>query len=237
MIASNSPDIGLTPADAADRAFFFVMAWTAENKRMTDAEFQTWALTLKPFYSDLIAALESVAFKQHLMRYFVDLEVNRAELEDLKFSSRDDENVVRSTMSKARQVARDIVADARVLQGMDITAWFTTAMLRDAIKRVDGGRTKVEASQVLMEFERAGVLVTERGDLRKFKYKYGTLLQKMGEAHNLPITNNWDYEPDDWGDNDVKSTEGGRPWRGNRQKRSSGGGRSGPHDPDAMPDY
>ena len=237
MIASNSPDIGLTPADAADRAFFFVMAWTAENKRMTDAEFQTWALTLKPFYSDLIAALESVAFKQHLMRYFVDLEVNRAELEDLKFSSRDDENVVRSTMSKARQVARDIVADARVLQGMDITAWFTTAMLRDAIKRVDGGRTKVEASQVLMEFERAGVLVTERGDLRKFKYKYGTLLQKMGEAHNLPITNNWDYEPDDWGDNDVKSTEGGKQWRGNRQKRSSGGGRSGPHDPDAMPDY
>jgi len=235
MIASNSPDIGLTPADAADRAFFFVMAWTAENKRMTDSEFQSWALTLKPFYSELIQALESVVFKQHLMRYFMDLEVTRAELEDLEHSSRTDESVVRSTMSKARQVARDIVADARVLQGMDITSWFTTSILRDAIKRVDGPRTKVEVAQVLMEYERAGVIESIRGDLRKFKYKYGTLIEVMGKAHNLPITNNWDYDPDDYGDNDVKSLEGGKPWRGNRQRNRSG--QRGPHDPDAMSDF
>ena len=234
MIASNSPDIGLTPADAADRAFFFVMSWTAENKRMTDTEFQTWALTLKPFYNDLVVALESVVFRQHLMRYFMDFEVTRAELEDLQHSSRNDVNVVRSTMSKARQVARDIVADARVLQGKDITAWFSTAMLREAIFRVDGRRTKVEVSQVIMEFERAGVVETVRGDLRKFKFKYGTLLEKMGQAHNLPITNNWDYFPDDWGDNDVMSLEGGGEWRGNKQRKQ--GQRRGPYDPDAMPD-
>jgi hypothetical protein len=236
MIASNSPDIGLTPADAADRAFFFVMSWTAENKRMTDAEFQTWALTLKPFYNDLVVALESVLFRQHLMRYFVDFEVTRAELEDLQYSSRNDVNVVRSTMSKARQVARDIVADARVLQGKDITAWFTTSMLRDAIFRVDGRRTKVEVSQVIMEYERAGVIVSIRGDLRKFKFKYGTLVKALGDAHNLDITNNWDYEPDDFGDNDVMSAEGGREWRGNKQRSKAGGQRRGPYDPDAMPD-
>ena len=236
MIASNSPDIGLTPADAADRAFFFVMSWTAENKRMTDTEFQTWALTLKPFYNELVVALESVTFKQHLMRYLMDFEVTRAELEDLQYSSRNDENVVRSTMSKGRQVARDIVADARVLQGMDITSWFTTGMLREAIKRVDGNRTKVDVSQVLMEYERAGVIEIIRGDLRKFKFKYGTLLEKMGQANNLPITNNWDYEPDDWGDNDVASLDGGRAWRGNKQRRQSTGGRRGSYDPDAMPD-
>jgi hypothetical protein len=236
MIASNSPDIGLTPADAADRAFFFVMSWTAENKRMTDTEFQAWALTLKPFYNDLVAALESVVFRQHLMRYFMDFEVTRAELEDLQHSSRNDINVVRSTMSKARQVARDIVADARVLQGKDITAWFTTSMLRDAIFRVDGRRTKVEVSQVIMEYERAGVIVSIRGDLRKFKFKYGTLVKVLGDAHNLDITNNWDYEPDDFGDNDVMSAEGGREWRGNKQRSKSGGQRRGPYDPDAMPD-
>jgi hypothetical protein len=234
MIASNSPDIGLTPADAADRAFFFVMAWTAENKRMTDSEFQSWALTLQPFSSEFIQALESVVFKQHLMRYFMDLEVTRAELEDLEHSSRTDETVVRSTMSKARQVARDIVADARVLQGMDITAWFTTAMLRDAIKRVDGPRTKVEVSQVIMEYERAGVIEAIRGDLRKFKYKYGTLLEVLGKAHNLPITNNWDYEPDDYGDNEVASLGGGREWRGNKQRGKSGWGQK--RDPDYMAD-
>jgi Family of unknown function (DUF5906) len=237
MIASNSPDIGLSPADAADRAFFFVMAWTAENKGMTDTEFQAWALTLKPFYAEFIEALESVAFRQHLMRYFVDLEVTRAELEDLTHSSRDDENVVRSTMSKTREVARAIVADARVVAGMDITSWFTTASVREAIKRVDGSRTKIEASDVMMEFRRAGVLETVRGDLHKFKYRYRTLIIKMGEAHNLPITNNWDYEPDDEGDNEVLSAFGGKPWRGNRQRQQSGNGQRRPHDPDSMSDF
>lgn len=232
MIASNSPDIGLTPADAADRAFFFVMAWTAENKRMTDREFQDWTLTLKPFYTEFITALESVTFKQHLMRYFMDLEVTRTELEDLTHSSRNDETIVRSTMSRARQVARDIVADARVTPGMDITSWFTTSVLREAIKRVDGQRTKVEEPDVRMEYERAGVLERIRGDIYKFKFKYATLLQKLGEAHNLPITNSWEYEPDDWGDNDVTSSDGGRAWRGNRQQSKRQEYRR--RDPDAM---
>ena len=111
-----------------------------------------------------VQAIESVVFKQHLMRYFVDFEVTRVELEDLQHSSRNDENVVRSTMSKAREIARAIAADARVAQGNDITTWFNTAMVRDAIRRIDGPRTKIEASQVLMEWERAGVLVRERGD-------------------------------------------------------------------------
>ena len=53
--------------------------------------------------------------RQHLMRYFMDIEVTRAELEDLTHSSRDDEGVVRATMSKAREVAREIAAAARIL--------------------------------------------------------------------------------------------------------------------------
>jgi hypothetical protein len=236
MIASNSPDIGLTPADAADRAFFFIMSWTAENKRMTDREFAEWSISLKPFYAQFVQALESVTFKQHLMRYFVDLEVTRAELEDLQFSSRNDENVVRSTMSKAREVARAIAADARVTQGMDVTSWFNAAAVRDAIRRIDGPRTRVEASQVLMEWERAGVLVRERGDLCRFKYKYATLLKVMGEAHNLEIVNSWDYKPDDYGDNPVNSAVGGESWRGNTQK-AGGGPQRRPFDPDAMEPY
>lgn len=232
MIASNSPDIGLTPADAADRAFFFIMSHTAENKRMTDREFAEWSISLKPFYAEFVQALESVVFKQHLMRYFVDFEVTRVELEDLQHSSRNDENVVRSTMSKAREVARAIAADARVAQGNDITTWFNTAMVRDAIRRIDGPRTKIEASQVLMEWERAGVLVRERGDYCRFKYKYGTLLKVMGEAHNLEIVNSWDYKPDDFGDNPVNNPVGGDLWRGNTQK--SGGQQRRPFDPDHL---
>ena len=233
LIATNQPDIGLKPEDAVDRAFFFILAWTAQNKRMLDNEFLEWTLTLKPFYDQLVHNLESVVFKQHLMRYFMEIEVTRAELEDLTHSSRNDENVVRATMSKTREIARAIVADARVLQGSDITAWFNHLQLRDAIKRWDDGRIKVEASQVMMEYERAGVIERMRGDHHRFKYGYGRLLQKLSEAHNLELLPLWPIEPVgvDWANNTVSSPSQDVPWRGNKQQKPR---RREPEDPDAM---
>ena len=235
MIASNSADIGLTPADAADRAFFFIVSWTSQNKRMTDREFQEWTVSLKPFYTEFTTALQNVEFKQHLMRHFMDIEVTRAELEDLTYSSRNDENVIRATMSKARDVSRSIVADARVLIGNDIIAWFNMASLREAIKRVDGARSKVEAHDVIMEWERGGIIDKKSGDMYAFKWGYGMLLKKLGEAHNLPIAPNWPIKPgEDWEANDTKSQYGAPPWRGNKAgQQQMRGGRS--YDPDDMP--
>jgi hypothetical protein len=222
LIASNHVDIGLRSEDADDRCFFFIIAYNAENQKMIAPEFQAWARDLKPFFDRLAGYLKNVIFRQHLVRFFMDVEVTRAELEDLTHSSRNDEGVVRATMSKEREVARAIAADARVLQGMDITNWFNTQQLREAIRRHEGPRTKVEASQVIIEYERAGVLEKKLGDNYMFKYRYHTLLEKLGEAHSLPIPPNWRFEPDDYGLNDVLSVEGGRAWRGNRQGKGQG---------------
>jgi hypothetical protein len=221
ICATNQANIGLSPEDAADRAFFFIVSWTAENKHMSDREFLNWSLELKPFYSKFVTALETVAVKQHLMRYFSEIEVNREELEDLRFSSRDDENVVRATMSKARDVARRIIADARVMQNLDITAWFGRVHLREAIRRQEGPRTKLEEGQVLMEFERAGLIEKkDTGDMYKFKWGYGKLLQKVGEAHALPLAGIWSTKPGiDWEDNDLSPWESGPEWRGAKQMR------------------
>ena len=220
LIASNQPDIGLTPADAADRAFFFIVSWTAENKRMSDREFLDWSLELKPFYSQFFEALESVVFKRHLMRYFMEIEVKRGELEDLKFSSRDDETVVRATMSKARDVARRIIADARVVQGLDITAWFSRSQLRDAITRHEGKYSRLGEAEVILEFERAGLVEKMPGDMMRFRWGYGKLLRKIGEAHGLELAANWPTKPGvDWEDNDVPSSGGGPEWRGNKQQQ------------------
>ena len=237
IIASNQADIGLTPEDAADRAFFFIISWTAENKRMTDREFLEWSLTLKPYYREFVAALESVTFKQHLMRYFVDLECTREELEDLKFSSRDDENVVRAMMSKAREVARAIVADARVHQGQDITAWFNSATVREAIKRIEGARSNVEASQVMIEFERAGLIELVRGDLKKFRWGYGSIIEHMSTAHGLPVTPNFDYRPGDFDVNDIRSANGGPTWRGLDKQGKQQRPQREEADPDAMDSF
>ena len=39
ILTANQADIGLNPEDAADRALFFIVSWTAENKRMKTQEF------------------------------------------------------------------------------------------------------------------------------------------------------------------------------------------------------
>jgi hypothetical protein len=220
LIASNQVEIGLSPADASDRAFFFIMSVTAKRLRMLDNEFLNWTLSLKPFYTEFISLLEdNLIFRQHLMRYFMDFEVTRAELESLEHSSRTDEEVVRSMTSKARDVAREIVAEARVRVDKDITAWFTRAHVRQAILRIDGRFSKVEADKVIQEFESAGVLDRARRDMYKFKYGYGKILKVMGGAHNMEIVPQFDPRPGvDWEDNEVNSPVGGASWRGDDSK-------------------
>ena len=144
ILTANHADIGLNPEDAADRALFFIVSWTAENRKLSKQDFNAWTGTLKPFYSEFADMLEKVDVRQHLMRYFMDIACTRAELEDLTHSSRDDENVVKATMSKARHVARRIAASGRIIAGNDLTAWFTTHHLRTAIFREDGQRSRIE---------------------------------------------------------------------------------------------
>ena len=100
----------------------------------------------KAIYDELTDMLERVDMRQHLMRYFMDIDVSRDELEDLTLSSREDENVVKATMSKARHVAREIAASAHVIIGNDLTAWFNIQHLSEAIS----ARTLVEVASTDM---------------------------------------------------------------------------------------
>ena len=238
LIASNQVDIGLTPLDAADRAFFFIMSWTAKKKAMSDAEFLVWALGLKPFYAEFIERLNDVTFKQHLMRYFMEFEVTRAELEDLRHSSRNDEEIVKQFSSAAREMAREMVADARILPHQDITAWFSMANVRDAIRRIENSKyARMQAGEVMAEFENAGILESMTQGMYRFKYGYYRLCEKMGQAHAMPLAPFWPTKPgdDDYGDNEVRSPLGGPPWRGDNPKnrRDSSDPRNGSYDPDA----
>ena len=235
IIASNQVDIGLTPLDAADRAFFFIMSWTAKKKKMSNAEFLVWALSLKPFYADFIERLNDVTFKQHLMRYFVEFEVTRVELEDLRYSSRDDEEIVKQFSSAAREMAREMVADARILPHNDITAWFSMANVREAIRRIENSKyTKMDAGEVMDEFENAGVLETMTQGMYRFKYGYYRLCERMGQAHGMPLAPFWPTKPgsEDYGDNEVRSPLGGPPWRGDNPKNRRDSSDPRQYDPD-----
>jgi hypothetical protein len=219
LLASNHIDIGLKAEDTADRTFFFILAYNAQSKGMLDRDFLTWTVTLKPFFNSVMGNLKNVIFRQHLMRYFTEIEVQREELEDLTHSSRNEEDVVRMHISENREAAREIVADARVHTGRDITAWFTIQDLREAIRRFEGTpRIKADARLVIKEYESAGVLEVMNGTWYRFKYRYVTLIKALGEAHGLPIAQRWRDEPDDYGENTVDTIEGGRQWRGGKQQ-------------------
>ena len=218
ILTANKADIGLNPEDAADRALFFITSWNAENRHLNAQGFLQWTYTLKDFFTDFTDMLERVDVRQHLMRYFMDIEVTRAELEDLTHSSRDDEDVVRATMSKAREVAREIAASARILPGNDLTAWFNIHHLRGAIFRVDGQRSRVEPQAVMKEFETAGVIERMSGGYHRFKWGYGKTLQEMSKAHNLELLPQHPTGPGDFDVNPILSNVNPPPWRGNKIK-------------------
>ncbi len=227
ILTANKADIGLNPEDAADRALFFIVSWNAMNKHMGPQEFNHWTWTLKPFFVEFTDMLERVDVRQHLMRYFMDIEVKRAELEDLTHSSRDDQDVVKATMSKTRQVAREIAASGRVIAGNDLTAWFNLHHLRSAVFRADGQRSRVEAQSVMEEFQTAGVLEAMSGGYHRFKWGYGKTLQEMSKAHNLELLPQHPTGPGDYDANPVMSAVNPPPWRGNK----SGDGRRRPFNP------
>ena len=216
ILTANKADIGLNPEDAADRALFFITSWNATNKRMQPQEFNEWTWTLKPFFTDLTDMLERADVRQHLMRYFMDIEVTRAELESLTHSSRDDEDVVKATMSKARQVAREIAASAHVIAGNDLTAWFNLHHLSGAIFREDTRTSRVDRHAVMQEFESAGVVEQMSGGFYRFKWGYGKTLQELGKAHNLELLPQYPTGPGDFDVNPILSSVNPPPWRGNK---------------------
>jgi hypothetical protein len=232
MIAANQADIGFTAAEAADRTFFYILSYDREFKKMLENEFRDWAFSLKPFYAAFIKHFENHEACQHLMRYFMDLECTREELEDLTLSSRSSESVVKSTMSHTRYVSRRIVADARILSDKDLNAWFNTAHVREAIVRVDGKKSKVEAEAVMTEFERTGATEQMRGDWRRFKYGYAKTLKTIGDAHSLKIDPDHEFRPGDWDENPVTSTVDAPDWRGKKKKNSQPNYSPRPHYPD-----
>ena len=218
ILTANHADIGLNPEDAADRALFFIVSWNAENRHLSVHDFNQWAASLKPFYSELADMLERVDVRQHLMRHFMDIEVTRVELEDLTYSSRDDQDVVKATMSKAREVARNIAASARIIAGNDLTAWFNLHHLRTAVFREDGQRSRVEPSAVMKEYELANVIEAVSGGHHRFKWGYGKTLQELGKAHNLELLPQHPTGPGDFDVNPVMSAVNPPPWRGNKAK-------------------
>lgn len=219
MFASNRLDIGVGQANTTDRALFYTRAYDRDYKKMTEAQFRTWAEGLKAFFSEFTAMMAKREVREHFMRYFLEYPTDKFEVESIKHSSSNDAQIVVANMNWARRIAKHIIEDGRIFDDLDISFPFTVSDLNRRVAEVSQelGMRNVQGSRVLAEFENAGVIekiVT--GGMRKlrFTHKIGSLTELFGEAINAPMEPKFVFDAEkDYGRNDCDGST--RPaWKG-----------------------
>lgn len=207
MFASNRFDMNIGQANVRDRALFYTRAYDRDHLNMSEMEFRAWTETLKPFFDEFTALINQRKVREHFMRYFMDMDVSRHELESIQHSSSGDEAILASNMSWARRVAKHIIEEGRIHEDLDISYPFT---LQDLFRKVGDvckelGFRGVQGARVLAEYEEAGVIekVVIGGQRKlRFRYKIGTLHEKYGHAISVPLDARYVFDEDDHGVND-----------------------------------
>ena len=219
MFASNRLDLGIGQANTTDRALFYTRAYDREHKRMTEMQFRAWAETLKPFFLEFTKLMQQRKVREHFMKFFLEYEVDKFQIESIHRSSSNDAAIVISNMNWARRIAKHIIEDGRIHEDLDITYPFTVSDLNRRVAEVrdELGMRNVQGARVLAEFENADVLekiITGGQKKLRFKYKLGQLTEVFGEAINAPMESGFVFDPDkDFGPNECDGKS--RPaWRG-----------------------
>jgi hypothetical protein len=219
MFASNRLDLGIGQANTTDRALFYTRAYDREYKKMTEMQFRSWAETLKPFFVEFTNLMSNRSVREHFMRYFLEYDTDKFEVESIKRSSSNDAAIVISNMNWARRIAKFIVEDGRIHEDMDISYPFTVSDLNRRVAEVSQelGMRNVQGARVLAEFEHADVLekIVSGGQKKlRFKYKIGQLTEEFGEYINAPMESRFVFDAEkDYGPNDCDG-KSRPPWRG-----------------------
>lgn len=221
MFASNRLDMGIGQANTTDRALFYTRAYDRDYKQLTEAQFRTWAETLKGDFAEFTALMTKREVREHFMRYFIEYPTDKFEVESIRHSSSGDAQIVMSNMNWARRIAKHIIEDGRIFEDLDITYPFTVSDLNRRVYEASQelGLRNVQGARVLAEFEHAGVLekITVQG-MRKLRFtqKLGSLTTAFGEAIGAPMESRYVLDPEkDFGKNECDGST--RPaWRGQK---------------------
>lgn len=218
MFASNRLDMNIGQANTNDRALFYTRTYDREFTHLSEAEFRTWAETLKPFFDDFTELMKRRDVKEQLMLYFMTRKVSRYEIESIKYSSSSDASIILSNMNWARRIAKHIIEDGRIFEELDITYPFTISDLNRRVGEVckELGMQNVQGARVYAEFQGAGVLesVVVSGQKKiRFTHKIATLSTLFGAAISVPLELRYVFTEDDEG---VNACDGAtRPmWKG-----------------------
>lgn len=208
IFASNHFDMNLGQANIQDRALFYIKAYDKDHLNMSSTDFRQWTVTLKPFFDEYQDLLNRKDVREHYMHIFSTLEVDRHVIEDTKFSSSADNDIISSNMSWARKVAKYIIEEGRIVEDCDISMPFAPGDLNKKVSEVckEIGMLPVQGSRVLTEFKDAGVIepyIENSRNMLRFKYKIGTLTEAFGRAISVTMEPRFQFTEEDMGDNDT----------------------------------
>jgi Family of unknown function (DUF5906) len=219
MFASNNVDVRIGQADAIDRALFYTKAYTPEFMHSSQLQFNNWTLQHKPFFDGFAQFLKLTEAIEHYMHLFMNLPVDRHQIEDIKWSSSHDHDIVRHNLGAPHRIAKIIIESGWLLEGLDISTPFTERQFIESVNNLikqTGENTK--PGYVLSAFDKLGLLEsvnTKEGAKKRFKWHIGELTVKFGEAIGVPMESQFTFGPGDYGANTndgdkVRLPKGGR---------------------------
>jgi hypothetical protein len=223
VFASNRWDMNIGQANTQDRALFYMKTYDKDYKKMTENEFRSWTVTLKPFFDEFNSFIRRMDVKEHFMHIFDTMEVSRHNIENVTHSSGADSQIVESNMAYPRRVAKHIVEEGRIWEDLDISAPFTMVEFNKRVADIcDSARIRyVQPRHVFDEFVSAGVIekwAKDGAKFYRFKYKIGTLTEMMSLAIGVPLESRFSFDESDFGINESELL-GAKQWRGSINSR------------------
>jgi hypothetical protein len=159
---------------------------------------------------------------EHFMKYFMEFETDKYEVESIKHSSSTDSVIVTANMTWSRRIARFIIEEGRIFEDLDITYPFTASDLNRRVSEVgtELGLRNVQSARVISEFEQADVIekvVVGGAKKLRFKHKLGTLTEAFGAAIGVELESHFILDKNkDYGPNDCDGSTR-PPWKGNKR--------------------
>lgn len=210
MFASNRFDIGVGQTGVVDRALFYSKTYDHEFKHLTEMQFRGWAETLKPWFDSYSTFMMRRDVREHYVRFFMDREVTKSQVESIKHSSSNDPSIINANMAWPRMIAKRILEEGRIYEDLAIEVPFLEADFNNRVNELvkEMGLRTVQGSRVMREFEQIGVVDTVTSGFkryRRFRYKLGELTKLFSDAIGVPLNSRFDFdENEDFGLNDAE---------------------------------
>jgi len=198
-----------------DRALFYTKAYDRKHVGMTDMEFRKWADTLKPWFTEFATLLRRLDVREHLFHYFATLPTDKYEVESIKNSSSQDEEIATANMRPSRRFAKLILEEGRIHDDLSLEYRFNMADLGNRVNELATVLhvRPVRTDLVLAEWQDAGIL-KRHGMFHAFTHKHETLLDKFGEIISVQLEKRYEFTEADRGEN--VDPDARKPYKGGR---------------------